>query len=150
MDSKKIKIKKGFAITMMVFFILFIFSLLFGVYFFYKYKNDSNIDKIKKNESEELLSKISEIYLIQNDEKPAIAIVTDPNVFIDQNFFVDAKEGDVIYMFYIDKKAVLYRPNINKIIDIVSLRNEETDITNNVDNIYIGSDNHSVGVETPY
>ena len=58
---------------------------------------------------------------IPKDENPTIVTVTNPESIKNQFFFKDAQAGDKVLVFKISKKAILYRPNTNKIISIAPL-----------------------------
>jgi hypothetical protein len=94
------------------------------VYFYYELHN-SNLDvKVKTSEEvKSLVGKVSQLYLIPSDEDPTIATVSDPSILKDQSFFNLAEKGDKVLIFNKTGKAVLYRPSINKIIEIAPIKN---------------------------
>lgn len=94
------------------------------VYFYYELHN-SNLDvKGKTNEEvKSLVSKVSQLYLIPSNEDPTIATVSDPSILKDQSFFNLSEKGDKVLIFNKTGKAVLYRPSINKIIEIAPIKN---------------------------
>ncbi len=51
-------------------------------------------------------------------ENPTLATVSDVEKLRDQEFFLRAKNGDKVLIFKNAKKAVLYRPLTNKIIEV--------------------------------
>jgi hypothetical protein len=51
-------------------------------------------------------------------ETPTIATVTDLNALKDQAFFTNARVGDKVLMFPKSKRAILYDPQDNKIIEV--------------------------------
>lgn len=61
--------------------------------------------------------KVGKIYVLP-DENPTIATVTDINVLPNDAFYDQAKDGDKILIFANAKKIVLYRPSINKVVDV--------------------------------
>lgn len=54
-------------------------------------------------------------------EKPTIATVEDTKKLADQAFFKHAKNGDKVLMYTESKKAILYRPSIDKIMEVAYL-----------------------------
>lgn len=51
------------------------------------------------------------------DENPQIITITNIDQFKDQPFFKDAKNGDILLLYSKSKKAILYDPQQNRIID---------------------------------
>lgn len=67
--------------------------------------------------------------MVLSDEVPNMATVTDSSKLVDQNFFKNANNGDQILIFQTASKAILYRPKINKIIDVATVSIPEIKIT---------------------
>lgn len=108
---------------------LFIIIIVFLIGYFYfkinKFKNQTNIDNAK--EIKQLISKINQIYLSPEGEIPTVATVTDPEVLKEKLFFTLAQKGDKVFIYSHFGKAVLYRPSINKIVEIVSVKTSIND-----------------------
>ncbi|ETB63584.1 TPA: hypothetical protein DIC38_02650 [Candidatus Nomurabacteria bacterium] len=105
---------------LLVFVIIGVLSL--GGYFYYKLnqlEKDTNISGDKEIKS--LILKVERLYLIPNDEVPTIATVTDPKILKDKSFFTLAEIGDKVLIYTKFGKAILYRPSINKIVEVVSV-----------------------------
>ena len=56
--------------------------------------------------------------MLPTGETPTIATVTDASKLKDQAFFTNAVTGDKVLIYTNAKKAFLYRPSTNKIINI--------------------------------
>lgn len=67
-----------------------------------------------------LLEKIGKLIMLPS-EAPRIATVSDISKLVDQPFFVNAQNGDKVLIYEKAAKVILYRPNINKLIDVASL-----------------------------
>ncbi|OGC98042.1 hypothetical protein A2634_02650 [Candidatus Amesbacteria bacterium RIFCSPHIGHO2_01_FULL_48_32] len=101
-------------------------------YFYQQYR--STQDELKRLRSisvnttaidqQKILSDISKIIDLPTDEEPTIASVNDKSKLANQPFFARAENQDVILVYSNAKKAILYRPSLNKIIE-VSLINVE-------------------------
>lgn len=100
-------------------------ALSFGSYFYYKLnKIENNRQEIKnQKELKNLLARVGEHYLLPTDEEPTVATVSDPELLKEQSFFTQTEKGDKVFIFTKAGKAVLYRPSIDKIIEIVSVGN---------------------------
>ncbi len=79
----------------------------------------------QKNETAELISKVGNIILLPEGEVPTIATVSNPEELKEQPFFAKAKMGDKVLLYPIAKKAYLYDPVANKIIEVSSITPEQ-------------------------
>jgi len=103
-----------------------IVAISFGGLFYYRLHKLQDISVNKKaltKEKNNLISKVGELYLFPEGEVPTIATVSDPALIRDQGFFENSMKGDKVLIFTKIGKAVLYRPDVNKIIEIVSIKN---------------------------
>ena len=66
---------------------------------------------------DQVISKVSEHYVLPTDEKPALATVTDKSKLTSQ-FFKHTQNGDRILIYQNNKIAIVYRPSINRIISV--------------------------------
>jgi uncharacterized protein YpmB len=65
-----------------VLFAIVIIALSLGGFFFYKLqKIKKNNPDIVKKEAQELLTKVSRLYLVSTNETPTVATVSDPDKF---------------------------------------------------------------------
>lgn len=110
-----------------IIFLSIVIIFLIGYFYFKinKFKNQTNIDNAK--EIKQLISKINQIYLSPEGEVPTVATVTDPEVLKEKLFFTLAQKGDKVFIYSHFGKAVLYRPSINKIVEIVSVKTSIND-----------------------
>ncbi|MBP9757441.1 MAG: hypothetical protein KBD06_02465 [Candidatus Pacebacteria bacterium] len=69
-------------------------------------------------EIKSLVSDVGEHMLLPENETPTLATVTDLHALEGQLFFRNAKEGDKVLMYLISQQAILYRPSIDKIIEV--------------------------------
>ena len=56
--------------------------------------------------------------VLPKDETPTLATVSDPEKLKDQRFFVNAVKGDKVLVYSLAKKAILYSPSLDKIIEV--------------------------------
>lgn len=57
-------------------------------------------------------------------ENPVLAIITDPTT--DQSLFSDALPGDKVLIYIQAKKAILYRPSSDQVVETISLLSSKT------------------------
>jgi hypothetical protein len=104
--------------------LLVVLVLLAGAGFFavqYKHTRDevtrlSNPQEAAKEEVKQLTTKVGNLVAIPN-ETPTLATVNDPAKLKDQTFFARAEKGDKVLIFTQAKRAILYRPSSNKVIE---------------------------------
>ena len=98
--------------------LLIILVIVIGLSAFYSYKQSNNINSANISEINNLIKKVSKHALLPNEETPSVATVADPNLLKDQPFFVNTLVGDKVLMYSNEKKAILYRPSIDRVINI--------------------------------
>lgn len=109
------RIKKKYAFIAVI---ILIFALLPSIYFYKQYKNSQNPTTKTQNEVADLVAKIGKLYVLPQNENPTVATVSDKNKLKDQPFFANAENGDKVLIYTKSQKAILYRPSINKIIEV--------------------------------
>ena len=123
-SKKSKKSKKNIKIGV----IAVIFLLIVGVggYLTYNYIQEQNqkIERLSdpqqaaKDEATKVKDLVAELADIPADETPTIATVNDASKLQGQAFFIRAQNGDKVLIFTKAKKAYLYRPSSNKIIEV--------------------------------
>lgn len=109
-----------------IIFVILLVSFAFGGYFYYQYRKlATNQNSKAEKETKDLLAKVAEIYLIPTGEEPTIATVSDPEKLKNQSFFSSSQKGDKVLIFTQAGKAVLYRPSIDKIIEVSPINNKK-------------------------
>ena len=95
----------------------------FGTYFFYhKYQDlKKNPDLVTKEETQVLTDKIGALMELPKDEAPTVATVMDKEKVKDQPFFTNSINGDKVLLYVTAKKAILYRPSTNKIVEVAPI-----------------------------
>lgn len=87
----------------------------------YFYRNNvsyTNPDLLVESDIRNLIEAVGELMVLPSNEVPTIATVSDPSALKNQIFFSEAKRGDKVLIYTGAKKAILYDPVINKIINI--------------------------------
>jgi len=75
-------------------------------------------------EAEDLVKKVGAVYLLP-DEVPTIATVSDKTQLAGQPFFTKAENGDKVLIYKTAGTAILFRPSIEKIINVGPVNLEE-------------------------
>ena len=87
-----------------------------AIYFYKQYSNVKNSNA--QAELTDLKSKLA-AHMMLPSEEPTLATVTDKSKLEGQPFFQGAENGDKVLIFTQAKRAVLYRPSSDRIIDVV-------------------------------
>lgn len=111
-NSKKILFSLGAFIILLV-----VGGIVFGA----SIKNSpflsSDKPSAQEKEAEELVEKVGRLIFLPQGT-PTIATVSDKSQLAGQPFFTNAENGDKVLIYPESKKAVLYRPSINKVIEV--------------------------------
>ena len=76
---------------------------------------------VAKNDVASLVEKVGKLILLPQGEIPTVAAVADLTPLKEQSFFKNAKKGDIVLMYARAKKAVLYDPSANIIIEVAPI-----------------------------
>lgn len=112
---------------------LFILIALIGLgaagFFAYKYQKSqkelqtiktdpTSIQQAAQDQAKQLVAQVGKLIELPQGEDPTVATITDVDKLKDQPFFQNAKNGDKVLIYTNAKKAILYDPDANKIIDV--------------------------------
>lgn len=113
--SKKIIIFFGLVIVLT-------FATLPAYYFYNKYQRAqqvvNNPSLAAQEEVKTLVEKVGKLIELPTNEVPTVATVSDKEKLANQPFFTKAANGDKVLIFTQGGKAILYRPSVNKIIEM--------------------------------
>src|SRR3990167_8021461 len=85
---------------------------------FRKGQKASSIPAKTQEDVKNLTVNVGKLIELPKSEEPTIATVSNKEKLKDQPFFANAQNGDKVLIYTKSKKAILYRPSINKIIDV--------------------------------
>ena len=94
-----------------------------SVYFYNQYKTTKTIARngqISDKDVSRIVNKVGALIELPQ-ETPTIATVADKVKLQKQPFFSHAEDGDKVLIYSVSKKAILYRPSTNKIIEVAPL-----------------------------
>jgi len=93
-----------------------------AVYFYQQYQQAQRLlrdpDAATRAEVKKVLDQLGTLIELPSTEEPTVATVSDKDKLKDQPFFARAENGDKVLIYAQAKKAILYRPSTNKIIDV--------------------------------
>ncbi|MFZ4632460.1 MAG: hypothetical protein ACOYL8_04680 [Patescibacteria group bacterium] len=94
--------------------------LVIGLAIFYLLSQKPKVSPEEK-ELKELIFKVEKLMELPQDETPTVATVLDEEKVREEVFFKQAKSGDKLLAYIKNKKAILYRPSANKIIEVAPI-----------------------------
>lgn len=99
--------------------VLVVAGLSTSGYFYHKYqalRNNPNADAMKA--SNMLAAQVGKHLDLPKGETPTIATVEDKNKLKNEAFFASAQNGDKLLIYATAKKAIIYRPSGDRIINV--------------------------------
>ena len=81
----------------------------------------SDPQQAAKDEAQRIKDLVGQLADIPTDEVPTIATVNDVSKLQGQAFFAKAQNGDKVLIFTKAKKAYLYRPSTNKLVEVAPI-----------------------------
>jgi predicted negative regulator of RcsB-dependent stress response len=127
-ESKKSKMKVNFKSKKTWIVILVVLAIVGLGYFAYSYMEAkkeverlSNPQEAAKQQIQELVEMVSKIVELPANETPTVATVNDASKLSSQAFFANAQNGDKVLIYPQAKKAILYRPSTNKVINVAPI-----------------------------
>lgn len=150
---ENIKQKKSPLIFIVIF--LLIVTTAVSVYFYLQYQKTRSLltDSTASAQSEisKLIKDIGRHIELPKDELPGLATVIDKKKLANQPFFVNAQNGDKVLIYKESGQAILYRPSIDKIIKVSTIKIDKTtpEVKSGIKNeeikmaIYNGSDENN-------
>jgi hypothetical protein len=116
---------------------LFLIALIaIGASGYFYFKNQQLLKdpaKAGQKELQAVVKNVDKLILLPQGEQPTLATVTDKDKLKDQTFFVNAEVGDKVLIYTTAKKAYLYRPSANKLIEVAPLNITQNDGTSQND-----------------
>lgn len=114
----KNKLKIGIGVVILLFAATSFYY--FGQYQKARYKLN-NPTEVAKQDAKVTIAAVAKLMLLPEGEEPTVMQVTDISKLKDQAFFANAQNGDKVLIFTNAKKAILYRVDTNKIIDVAPI-----------------------------
>lgn len=119
-EEKKKKTLKSFLTSLVIFIVLAAIAAA-GYFYMQNQKTQQllqNPTLAANQQTQALLAQVGKLIELPKDETPTIATVSDVSKLQGQPFFAKAKNGDKVLIYTKNKKAILYDPAANIIVDV--------------------------------
>jgi hypothetical protein len=120
-EENELKEKKSLAIKALPYLFIALISVVLTVYVVRLKPEFFGLSKGSQQtqaEVDKVVSSVSRLMSLPEDEKPTVATVTDSEKIKDQVFFKNSKNGDKVLIYPKAQKAILYRPSENRIVEV--------------------------------
>jgi len=110
-------------------------AVLVSGFFYYQYRNIKqqlqNPADFAKEQTQAIINRVAKLMELPVDEIPVVYTISDTEKLKNQPFFARAKNGDQVLIYTNAKKAIIYDPIANKIIDVapINISSPSADIT---------------------
>lgn len=94
--------------------------ILVGLAMFINSNESQSSQNIPETESA-IISAVSKHYVLPTDEQPALATVTDKTK-LNSTLAKRAQDGDRILIYQKNQQAIIYRPSLDKIVDVTPVQ----------------------------
>ena len=102
--------------------LVFVLSIAGNVYLFMQYRTlSADPQKQAQQEMRDIVAQVGNLMVLPEGEDPTIATVADVEKLKDQPFFANAVLGDKVLLYTTAKKAILFRPSADKIIEVAPI-----------------------------
>jgi len=137
-ETTKMKPKNKFGIkigprrlSLLILVTVAVIGLYGSVHYYNKYQALTIDPKVAaEKETTRLVGILGELMELPKGETPTVATISDKEKLKGQLFFSQAENGDILFAYTTSMKAILYRPSINKIINVAPISiNQSQDLT---------------------
>lgn len=118
-EKPKMKLNKIGIIVVSVVLLVLVGAVGTSVYFYKKANSDPQADAIK--DLAKVTKMVARHMVLPADETPTMATVSDPEKLKDQPFFANAKKGFKVLIFSQSRKAILYDPVSDRIVEVAPI-----------------------------
>lgn len=117
-EQGEVKVKRAVPYKIIIV-VLVVGAGLFALAQFASMKKDPQA--VAQEEVRSLVAQVGRLMILPEGEDPTVATVTDPDRLKDQAFFINAKKGDKVLIYSGARKAILYSPDGNKIVEVAPI-----------------------------
>jgi len=104
--------------------LVLIIVLIPTIYFYSQNKNnEKKLNDLQSNSAsiDAVVKQVGKLVILPSGEQPTLATISDAAKLQSQPFFTQAVNGDKLLVYNKAKIAILYRPSINKIVEMAPL-----------------------------
>jgi hypothetical protein len=122
-ENKKVQMKyKPRKFFLWILLIVAVLGVYGSLHFYGKYQSlKANPNAEAEKETKKLVGVLSTLMELPQNETPTVATISDKEKLKGQAFFDKAENGDILFAYTNSMKAILYRPSVNKIINVAPI-----------------------------
>jgi hypothetical protein len=121
MDQEKPKIKLNKAGMLVVGLVVIVLVGAVGTSVYFYKKANRNPQEDASKDLANTIKLVGKHIVLPTDEMPTMATVSDPAKLKDQPFFANAKKGDKVLIYSESRKAVLYNPETDRVVEVAPI-----------------------------
>lgn len=93
------------------------------MFLLFQYKDAKQKVQAGSNASQnaKLLDDVRKVFVLPTSGTPTIATVSSADKLRNQEFFANAKDGDKVIVYSAAKRAILYRPSTEQIVNVAPI-----------------------------
>lgn len=96
-------------------------ALLGALFAVYAWRANGDVGESVTEDPDSIIEAVSRHVVLPPGEEPTVATVSDPSKLRDQPFFASAKAGDKVLLYTKARKAVLYDPVVDRVVEIAPI-----------------------------
>lgn len=108
---------------------VFVLTLASAVYFYSQVERTkkllTNPSAATKEQVKGVVDRVARLIDVPKNEEPTVATISDISKLKDQPFFTKAENGDKVIIYSQIGRAILYRPSIDKIIEVAPVTKDD-------------------------
>lgn len=114
--------KYTFIISIVIFIVILNIVAGIGFYYYNQYMKVNNLlqdpSTAVDKQTQETIAKVGKLIMLPKNEEPTVASITDVSKLKQQKFFDHATNGDKLLVYMKARRAILYNPKLNIIVDV--------------------------------
>lgn len=118
-EKPKTKLNKMGMMIIVIVVLVLVGAVGTSIYFYRKANTNPQEDAVK--DLANTIKLVGKHIVLPTGESPTMATVSDPEKLKDQPFFANAKKGDKVLIYSESRKAILYNPETDRVVEVAPI-----------------------------